>query len=640
MRFRVATVAALAVLGAAVPTAQAGSNRLARFGSCSALAGYAKAHATPFVTASGLGVSTSVAKATPGVASATAAAAAAPLQEGVDYSGTNDQEVGVDEPDIVKTDGNTLFAAENGELEAVDVSSPHTPKLLDTMSLASGYSNELLLSGNHLLVLSRGGGFVEPLPAMPAAMYFPVEQNTILTEIDVSDPSNLKVLQTMTIDGGYVDARMIGSTIRIVSSSGLPIELPFVAGSKAQNESVVAHSTAKQWLPTYKLGKQAARPLVQCRNVRYPIGFSGLGMLTVTTLDLSQGLSVVNSTGLMTDGSIVYASPTTLYVASQQWGFRPLPASPETPISGATTEISAFDISDPTTTTYLGSGTVPGYLLSQYSLSGFQGILRVVSTDSPAWWGDGPASQSYLTTLEPKNGQLVQVGQLGGLGQGERVYAVRFVDDDAFVITYQQVDPLHVIDVSDPANPQLVGELEIAGYSAYLQPIGSNLLLGVGQDVGSNNEPSGSQVSLFDISDLSHPTLVQHYSLGTGSSGVESDTHAFLYWPQTNLVVLPFGQQAVGLKVTSAGVSELGRIVQTNADSSELPQIDRAVVDRDTLLTVSSAGVKSNSLSSFADLGWAAFPAPAPTPVPTPLPGPVPGPISPGSTAAKSASKK
>ncbi|HEY3922739.1 MAG TPA: beta-propeller domain-containing protein [Gaiellaceae bacterium] len=649
-RIGVVLVAALGALWAALPPAQAAPNRLVAFGTCGQFLGYAKSHAKPFVTTTGIGVSSSpILKATPGVAAPSAAAAVAgnsanaPV-EGVDYSGTNDQEVGVDEPDIVKTNGNTLFTAENGELEAVDVTGSK-PKLLDTLQLTSGYSNELLLFNDHLLVISRGNSFVEPLPAMPARMFVPVSQNTVLTEIDVSDPSNLKVVQTATIEGGYLDARMIGSTVRIVTSSGLPIELPFVSGTRAANQSVVAHSTVKQWLPTYKVGKHAAQSLVQCRRVFRPVGFSGLGMTTVSTIDLANSLNLVNSTSVMADGSIVYASPTTLYVASQLWADRPLPAEPYQPISGATTEINAFDISNPTTTTYLGSGSVPGYLLDQFSLSDFQGVLRVVSTQSPAWWGSADGTQSYLTTLKASGGKLVQVGQLGGLGQGERVYAVRFVGNDAFVVTFRQVDPLHAIDVSDPANPKLAGELELSGYSSYLQPLGNNLILGIGQDVGTNNEPSGTQLSLFNVSDLAHPTLVAHTSLGQGWSSAESDHHAFLWWPATNLVVVPFGQQAVGMKVTQAGISEIGRIAQLDAKDSTLPTIDRAVVDRDTLLTVSSAGVKSSSLSSLGDLGWAAFPAPQPIPVPSPLPTPsqtsgsvkpVPGPGQVGAGVAAS----
>ena len=639
MGFRLGAVAAaLAALAAAASAQAAPTNGLAAkglvaFNSCPALLNYAKSHAAPYVTPYGFGAQTGLATKglTPGVALPVTGAAAASSaandsvtspQQGIDYSGTNVQEQGVDEPDMVKTNGNTLFTVNGNQLDAVDVTG-NTPKLIDTMTLTNGgWSQELLLYGTHLLVLSRGGFWIEPQPAMSAQMIAPYQSNSVITEIDVSDPSSMQVMKTLTLDGAYVDARQVGSTIRIVTSSPMPIELPVVTPSstltanaaKAKNTAVPKHSKVLSWLPTYHLGKQQAHAVVQCRNVYRPVGFSGLGLLTVLTVDLAKGLDPVDSTSVMTDGRIVYASPTTLYVATERWAFRPLPATPtiEPQSNSVQTEISAFDISDPTKTTYLGSGTVPGYLLNQWAMSEFQGVLRVVSTDSPAWWGDGgtSTSQSYVTTLRANNGALTQVGQVGGLGQGERVYAVRFIGNDAYVVTFHQVDPLYTLDLSDPAHPAVLGELTIPGYSAYLHPIGDNLLLGIGQDVGANNEPTGTQISLFDVSDLKNPTRLFHYSLGTGWSAAESDHHAFLYWPATNLVVVPFGQQAVGVKVTRAtGITELGRIVQTDAGASYLPQIERALVVRDTVLTVSSAGVKSNSLSTFANLGWAAFPA-------------------------------
>jgi Beta propeller domain len=378
--------------------------------------------------------------------------------------------------------------------------------LLDTLKLDSGWSHELLLFGTHLLVLSRGGYWVQPLPGEPAAMIAPQASSSTLTEVDVSDPAALKVVQTLTLDGAYLDARMIGGTVRVVSSNSMPIELPYVtpsgattqalAAAVAKNRAVVASSRLSAWLPTYRLGTEPARPLVSCRDVRRPPIFSGLGMLTVTTIDLAKGLAPVDSTAVMTDGRIVYASPTSLYVATEQWSARPLPAAPTEAPSAGTTQIHAFDISDPAKTTYLGSGTVPGYLLSQWSLSAFQGVLRVVSTDTPTWWGTGPASQSYLTTLRPQNGGLVQVGQVGGLGRGDRVYAVRMIGDTGYVVTFKQVDPLYTIDLHDPAHPQLLGALDLPGYSSYLQPISDNLLLGIGQSVNpQTNEPAGTQVS-------------------------------------------------------------------------------------------------------------------------------------------------
>jgi uncharacterized secreted protein with C-terminal beta-propeller domain len=630
VRFRTSLVAlaALALLGAAAPAQAAGAGRLVAFRSCPDLVNYAKTNASRFVGPYGLGSPVALRSSAPGAVNAAAPTAKADNsapQEGVDYSGTNVQETGVDEPDLLKTNGNTLFTVSGNQLESVDVTGK-APRLLDTLKLSNGWStNDLLLSGTHLLVLSRGGYWIEPLPAMTARMIAPVATQSVLTEIDVSDPSSLKVVKTLTLDGSYVDARQVGTTVRVISSQSLPVEVPWVTPSQSttaaaateRNKSVLASSRVKAWLPTYHLGKQAARPLIQCRDVRRPPVFSGLGMLTVTTIDLAKGLDPVNSTGVMTDGRIVYASPTSLYVATESWASRPLPATPQDAPPKVSTLIHAFDISDQSKTTYLGSGSVPGYLLSQWSLSDFQGVLRVVSTDTPAWWGDGSGdSQSFLTTFRAGGGKLNQVGQLGGLGQGERVYAVRFIGNDAYVVTFKQVDPLHTIDVSDPAHPKLLGMLTIPGYSAYLHPIGDNLLLGIGQDVGANNEPTGTQISLFDVSDLAHPTRIAHASLGQGWSAAESDHHAFLYWPATGLVMVPFGQQAVGMHVTKSGIDEIGRIVQTDARSSSLPQILRSLVVRGAVLTVSDQGVEASDLKTLAGLGWAAFPTPTPVPIP------------------------
>lgn len=604
-----ASVLAAAAFGSQAPAARKPPSRLTAFPSCSALLQYAKAHAAPFVTAGGIG------RSVPGVA--VPAAGAATGAAGTDYSTTNVQEAGVDEPDLVKTDGSTLYAVENGELEAVRVGSG-APKLLDTLKLTGGWSRDLLLDGRHLLVLSRAGGWVTPLPAQPAAMIVPFPTQTTLTEVDVSNPAHLKVVATLTIDGAYLDARQIGGSVRLVTSTPLPLALPFVPGDAAKNHAVLASSGASAWLPGYRLGRGATRPLVQCRAVRRPATFAGLGMLTVTTLDLAKGLKPVDATAIMTDGRIVYESPGTLYVTTENWTVRPDAATPTKAPVDASTQIHAFDISSPTKTRYVGSGTVPGYLLNQWSLSENDGVLRVVSTNAPAYWST-PAGESFLTTLRAGAGALHQVGQLGGLGKGERVYAVRMLGDTGYVVTFRQIDPLTVLDLHDPAHPVARGELQLPGYSAYLHPISAGLLLGIGQDVAAGaNEPSGTQVSLFDVADAAHPRRVAHASLGRGWSAAESDHHAFLYWPATSLVVVPFGQQAVALHVSRSGIRELGRIVQSQARQAQLPQIDRSVVVGARLLTVSSAGVAANGLTSLAPLGFAAFPPAPPTPVPGP----------------------
>jgi hypothetical protein len=336
-------------------------------------------------------------------------------------------------------------------------------------------------------------------------------------------------------------------------------------------------------------------------------------MLTVLTVDLAKGLEPVDSVAVMTDARIVYASPQSLYVATEQWAARPDPARPTVRPFGASTAIHKFDISSPTRTQYSGSGSVSGYLLSQWSLSEYRGVLRVVSTETPAWWGPGGESQSFLTTLRPSGGALVEAGRIGGLGKGERVYAVRFAGDVGYVVTFRQVDPLYTVDLTRADRPRVMGEVKIPGYSAYLHPLGDGLLLGIGQDVNEQGRPAGTQLSLFDVSDLARPTRLQRASLGLGWSEAESDHHAFLFWPKTGLVVVPFNQLAVGFRVGRAGgIDEVGRVTHSTANPASAPSIRRSIVVRSAVITVSDAGVESSSLTTLADQGWAAFPAPEP----------------------------
>jgi uncharacterized secreted protein with C-terminal beta-propeller domain len=643
---RAAFLAALAVLaaaalgatidGSAAPSAsaEAGKKKAARlvaFRGCSDLLGYAKAQAGKFVGPWGLGGGPVAIDGGP-VGTFAPTKSAAP-QEGVDYSGTNVQEEGVDEPDIVKTNGTTLFAVANGKLNAVDVSKAK-PRLVDTLKLDPQWTHELLLHGDRLLVISRGGFWIMPLPAM-AARFAPYQPATTkLVEVDVSNPDALRVVRTLTLDGAYVAARLVGRSVRIVATSQIPSKLPFeqpagttdddLAVTSARNRDVVAASRVENWLPSYSIkraGKTAtkARPLVQCRHVRRPAAFAGLGMLTVLTLDLSKGLEPVSSVALMTDARIVYASTNSLYIATEKWADRPDPGKPTVAKDGVTTAIHKFDISGAVQTEYRGSGEVSGSLLSEWALSEYRGVLRVVSTESPSWWGPGGETESFLTTLRQKDGALNQVGRVGELGKGDRVYSVRFVGDVGYVVTFKQIDPLYTLDLSNPERPRVVGELKIPGYSAYLHPIGEDLLLGIGQDATEQGRPTGTQLSIFDVSDLKHPTRLYRASLGLGWSEAESDHHAFLFWPKTGLVVVPFEQRAAGFRVGRVrGIDDIGRIEHPQGKLEWTPGIRRSVVIRDAVLTISDAGVRSSSIGTLADLGWVSFPAPEPSPVPLP----------------------
>jgi hypothetical protein len=305
-----------------------------------------------------------------------------------------------------------------------------------------------------------------------------------------------------------------------------------------------------------------------------------------------------------------------------------------------TTEIDRFDVTNPDQTTFVASGEVPGYLLNQYSLSEWNGDLRVATTSEPPFW-DGttqriPASQSSVTVLGTSGQHLVPVGRLPGLGAGQRIYSVRFVDGAGYVVTFRQVDPLYVLDLTDPTAPKVTGQLELKGYSSYLFPIGSGLLLGIGQDVGAGaTEPAGAQLELFDVSDPAAPRLLQKAPLGQYSfTQVQNDPHAFLYWAPTSLAVLPLdvapavppapgpgqgGQGstgftgAVAFRIDPSGIAQLARIKHP-AIQGYPPEINRSLVIGSELYTVSSEGILASTLNTLAPGTFVKFPQPPPPP--------------------------
>jgi uncharacterized secreted protein with C-terminal beta-propeller domain len=573
---------AFAVTAAPADAKPRAAKRLKAFSSCQTFVGYATRHVPP---APPRPIDDRVM-----VPERTDAPAAAPAPaEGEDTSQTNVQEAGVDEPDTVKTDGRTIFAIANNTLHTIDARAA-APKLLSTLALEDGSGTTMLLRKDRALLLGAG-----PL-------------GTRLTEVDVSDPAKPTVLRTEDVDGSIVDARLTGRTARVVVSSY----------PEAVYGPPEARTDPAAWLPTRtvanaRTGHTVTRR-VACRKVRRPAVFSGAGVLTVYTVDLTKGLPAVDVDAIFTSGETVYASPSSLYVATQRWE-----------AEGANTSIHRFDISDPDRTSYAASGMVPGSLLNQFSLSEDKGILRAATTV-----GFGPEAESKVTTLAGRDGHLVWRGQVGGLGRGERIYAVRFIGDVGYVVTFRQTDPLYTVDLSDPANPRVRGELKIPGYSAYLHPVGDDLLLGVGQEATDDGRVQGLQLSLFDVSDLARPVRVQKAQLGArwSQSAVEWDHHAFLWWPATKLAVLPMDSQAfqgaLGFRVGRAGgIAEVGRVTHPAGDASWTPPVSRAVVVGDRLFTISDLGIKASGLGDFGDRGWVAFPQPPEPPCCKPMPMPV-----------------
>lgn len=623
--------------------------RLKDFDTCEAYGAYMRAHAEDIVGPWGLFggpfIEGDLAAQRAAPAASSAPTAGAPPVAGTDYSTTNNQEADVDEADTVKTDGRTMFAVAAGTLRSVDVRGGGA-KALDKLSLGDGgYGSELFLVGDRLLVIGYGSGeVIHPQPPTTTDPAAPATSRAIrpgfyrpatrITLVNVSDPSKMTIEKTMTVDGRWIGARLAGGIVRLVITAQ-PTGPEFVQptafeqadldAAKAKNVEIVRASKGSDWLPRMAMqdgasGDPRRSDLVGCDDIGFPARFSGMSLLTVLTIDPAKGLAPIDRDAAVTDGETIYASSRALYVATPRW-WDPEDQKQNRAPRGVTTALHKFEIDGPTTT-YRAAGEVPGFPLSQFAMSEQSGVLRVATTTAPPWWGDGERdeTQSYVTTLRETSGALVKVGQVGGLGRGERIYAVRFMGDTGYVVTFRQVDPLYTVDLSNPAAPRVAGELKITGYSAYLHPVGDGLLLGVGQEATPEGRRAGAQVSLFDVSDPARPTRVAQKLLGPAWTNAEWDHHAFLYWPKTGLTMLPivteeidnakktysWTAKAVGLKVGTRSITSAGEIVHPEVTYGPDP-ITRSVVVGGTVYTLSDHGLGASDLGTLARTGFVSF---------------------------------
>lgn len=468
----------------------------------------------------------------------------APRSAEAEYSTTNVQEQGVDEPDLVKTDGRRIFSLVNNVLH---VSMVRDGGIVHVGRLAfpgDEWFNDMLLDGDRLLLTGQTWTGRSSL--------------VVLVEVDVTDSADPEVLRRLEMDGAYVSARMSDGLVRVVTRStpvGFDWATPEGSGLRAEsvalerNKEIIRNSTFENWLPyavvtDEQTGQSRGRTLLECEDVYAPPVFSGLATVSVLSIDLDgAGLAAAHADGLAAEGETIYASTDSLYVATQRWMDWPRlldTARPQPIVDEFRTDVHRFSYADDRVQ-YEDSGDVPGFIVGQWALSEHGGDLRVASTTNPwTWWGGGE-SESMVTVLRPDGrGTLEAIGAVDGLGLTEQIRAVRFMGPLGYVVTFRQTDPLYVIDLTDPTDPQVAGELKIPGYSAYLHPVGEGLLLGVGQDADEWGSTKGTQVSLFDVSDPANPQRVDQVTFEGGSSAAEWDSRAFLWWEPEQLMLAPY----------------------------------------------------------------------------------------------------
>jgi uncharacterized secreted protein with C-terminal beta-propeller domain len=555
-----------------------------------------------------------------------------------DFTTTNNQEQGVDELDIVKTNGTHLYATERDTLHVLQ--SWPADATREVASVGIGLPSwGMFLHGDFAVAAS---GFYEPyveFPRPPGA--------TRLEVFDVANPSSPVSVRTVDVEGWLVDARLIDGDLYAVIRTfidyppelwdlawnediGLP-DLPWDADDELRDrvlaearsiieplvEEIMADHAVEEFLPQVRDTNRSdpdslPTTLFDCDSLYRPANASDWSVLSVLHFDLDND-GPVTATGILADGWTVYASQTSLYVAqtsdswSWWWGWAP---------AEMTTEIHRFELdpSRPSPVRYTASGSVDGWILDQFALSEHDGYLRVATTEFDWWWGATPDEEqaSSVTVLRDDGwGKLRQVGHVGGLGPGERIFAVRFMGARGYVVTFEQIDPLYTLDFSDPTQPKVIGELEVTGFSSYLHPIGDDWLLAVGQEADGEGRVIGLAVSIFDVRDFADPKLAHRYLIegedDTWSwSDALHDHHAFTYHRGVLSIPAYIGgehERFSGLLVLAAnpedGIYELGRIDHHDLSSPEgRAWMRRSVYIEDAIYSLSSAGVKVNSLDN------------------------------------------
>ncbi len=506
-----------------------------------------------------------------------------------DFSETNVQVEGVDEADRVKTDGVHIYVISDQDLVVLKSWPAAETQELGRIRL-DGYPSKFFLKGDKAIVMGQTNLYSvvdgipekdddgpDTRPASPGDYpggysedyhrdYRPV---TTVTIVDLSDKAEPKVETTYIFDGYEIDSRSIDNKVYVALNRYIEIYLEYWPEDSSgwyygqdqriaedvinaafdklieENIRIIKSGTLADWLPMgwvaqggEKANYEDGQTLGSCENLYAPSVFSGQALLSLATLDLETGN--VEASTVQGEWGNVYASHEAVYVASTNWGFYWWWEDKDD-FPSIQTHIHKFAFNKSGFANYAASGKVLGYAINQFAFDEYEGKLRVATTDDKGWW-NSDKSESRVTVLEDKGGELVEIGVVAGLGLGERIHGVRFIGDQGYVVTYKQVDPLYVIDLKDPTNPTVAGELKIPGFSSYIHPLEDGFLLTAGRDGDDDGSVGGVKIEIFDVTDPANPKSVTKAVVGDGWntwSEALFNHKAFNFFRARNLLAIP-----------------------------------------------------------------------------------------------------
>ena len=528
------------------------------------------------------------------------------------YSTTNIQVEGVDEADLVKNDGEYLYVSSNDYSSNQNYiyivkADAEDPRVISRILLENNtYLAGMYLSqdSDELVVIGSEYQFyiLDAEPARTEGMIYPypIEVTTFLKVYDISDKVHPHLADNYTLTGSYFNSRMIGDYVYTVVSQPAQI----LENNVLQLPRIYAGTEVNEVAPSEIFYSDTANFTDVANNYFTYTTFFGLNVK-----DSNQGLT--NMTILMGGASTMYVSLNNMYVTYPTWS------------DGQYTSIYRVSI-DEGKLTFQAKGAVAGSVLNQYSMDEYDGYFRLATTN----WKDTTQNTVYVVDMNITTAGSIELEKAE---IRETIMSARFIGNKAYIVTFEQKDPFFVLDMSDPTNPKVTGELEIPGYSSYLHPYDENTIIGLGM------EDNTVKLSLFDVTNVNDPKEIAKYIFEADYSYSEAlqDPKAFLFDKARQLLVIPVSITRYGVvdgevsppisdeisigplaggywqgvcvfKLTVADGFELrdGITHQENKDQLYYGDYNlnviRTLFINDTLYTVSNAKIQLNSLDTLA----------------------------------------
>ncbi len=454
-----------------------------------------------------------------------------------DYSETNIQVTGIDEPDIVKTDGTYLYVISSPHIYIVNAYPAEESRLLSTINFnESTYLYGMFINDDTLIIFyerySQPMHYEEKASA-ELSYYQPMFPKTAVKIYDISDRYNPILENTIEIDGSYYDARMIDDMIYLLSIEYAYDLYPVIQGNQTLR------------VPELTIDNDAA--MIDPDSIYYVDVPDKVDTMThVISFDVTNPSEVEQKSFLLGHSQTMYVSHQAIYLASNHYEYTP-GFFTMTSSSEASTIIHKISIENDIE--YIAQGEVPGTILNQFSMDEHDGYFRIATTIGTIWNQEDQSTNNIFILDE----DLTQISSIEDIAPGERIYSARFMGERAYLVTFKKIDPFFTINLSDPLNPEILGKLKIPGYSDYLHPFDDNHIIGIGKEtveaLGEEKNMrnldfawyQGVKMAIFDVTDVSNPTELSKVIIGDRgtSSPALYDHKAFLFDREKELLVIP-----------------------------------------------------------------------------------------------------